>query len=149
MLIMRYQYQEEARHIWNNLVPQSGQAESLQGELLRQIEKIAREAQVNGNVNWDGDFEFFCDFLKEKLTEIDVINDEEKSRVVEALAKFKEHGQYARKLYNKEISDEDFDVMKIAYVENDLYDVVRNAIGAFYAKNKELIPYEANPDIRR
>lgn len=47
------QYFEECRIIWRNFVPKSGQADSLQGEMLRQIEKLRYEAQNNGNINWE------------------------------------------------------------------------------------------------
>ena len=148
---MAYQYKEECRYIWNNLVPKTGQSDNLQGELLRQIEKLAWEAQNNGNINWDYDFEFFCDFLKDTLCNSDVISDDEKKQVSDALNKIKTSGQYAKKFNNGEISDEEIATMKIetAYVEEDLYDIIRNAIGCFYAKNKELISYETNPNVNR
>lgn len=60
-------YLEECKYIWKNLVPKEGQADNLQGELLRQVEKLRYEAQNNGNINWDSDFEFFCEFLKLSL----------------------------------------------------------------------------------
>ena len=34
------QYFDECKYIWKNYVPQAGQADNLQGELLREIEKI-------------------------------------------------------------------------------------------------------------
>lgn len=39
----------------------------MQGELLRQIEKLRCEAQDNGNVNWGEDYSYFCDFINETL----------------------------------------------------------------------------------
>ena len=39
------------RRIWQDLVPEQGQSEWLQGELLRQIEKLRNEALGNGNIN--------------------------------------------------------------------------------------------------
>ena len=47
------QYFDECKYIWKNYVPQAGQADKLQGELLREIEKIRCEAQDNENINWD------------------------------------------------------------------------------------------------
>lgn len=63
------QYFDECKYIWKNYVPQAGQAHNLQGELLREIEKIRCEAQDNGNINWDDDYSYFCDFISGKLTE--------------------------------------------------------------------------------
>jgi len=49
-------YFEEAKQIWVNYVPKSGQSDTVEGELIRAIEKLRYEAQNNGNVNWDQGF---------------------------------------------------------------------------------------------
>ena len=51
---------ETCKKIWHDYVPKSGQSNCVQGELLRQLEALRGEAQDNGNINWDDDFEFFC-----------------------------------------------------------------------------------------
>ena len=56
-----------AQWIWQNLVPKSGQCDSVQGELLRAVEKLSWEAQNNGNANWDSGFERLIDFLEGTL----------------------------------------------------------------------------------
>lgn len=43
---------ETCKRIWKELVPKRGQADSLQGELLRQDEKLGNEARENGNFNF-------------------------------------------------------------------------------------------------
>jgi hypothetical protein len=50
-----------------DLVPRSGQAETVQGELIRAVEKLPDEAQRNGNVNWDDGHEILARFLRETL----------------------------------------------------------------------------------
>ncbi|EEF58881.1 hypothetical protein [Pedosphaera parvula] len=60
-------YFEDAKHIWKTLVPKSGQADTVQGELIRVIERLRWESQNNGNGNWDEGFERFCDFLEQTL----------------------------------------------------------------------------------
>lgn len=57
-------YLEECKDIWKNFVPDSGQSDVLQGELLRMVEKLRWEAQNNGNINWNEDFEYFCFILE-------------------------------------------------------------------------------------
>lgn len=52
--VYNQKYFDECKYIWANYVPKSGQAQNLQGELLREIEKLRCEAQDNGNMNWDG-----------------------------------------------------------------------------------------------
>ena len=53
----------------------------MQGELLREIEKIRCEAQDNGNINWDDDYSYFCDFISGKLTEQPVFSETEKQEI--------------------------------------------------------------------
>lgn len=62
-------YFEEAKHIWQSQVPKSGQADTVDGELIRAVEKLRHEAQNNGNMNWDEGFEMFCSFLWETLND--------------------------------------------------------------------------------
>lgn len=48
---------EEQERLWNELVPRSGQALTVQGELIRCTGKLADEAYRNGNTNWGPGFE--------------------------------------------------------------------------------------------
>lgn len=145
-------YFEEAKYIWKNLVPKNGQANNLQGELLRQLEKLRYEAQNNGNINWDSNFEYFCDFLNDKLCNSEVLYTEEKFSVSNALSKIKTTGQIAFRYNNGEISDEEMEErynFELAYVDDDLYDIVVDAIAVFYINHKQPIPYKVNPNIYR
>src|SRR5262249_37085808 len=58
---------EEAKAIWHMFVPKSGQADTVQGELLRAVEKLRDEATRNGNINWDRGFELLLAYLRERL----------------------------------------------------------------------------------
>ena len=60
-------YFDEARDIWSRHVPPRGQADTVQGELLRGIEKLRWEAQTNGNVNWNDQFESFATWIGRTL----------------------------------------------------------------------------------
>ncbi len=46
-------FQKEFDELWNNLVPHEGNADSLQGELIRIIGRLASEFYRNGNMNWE------------------------------------------------------------------------------------------------
>ena len=139
-------YFKECKFIWKNYVPKSGESDVLQGELLRQLEKLRYEAQNNGNVNWneDEDFAFFCDFLKETLCSQDIFSEEEKKKLVLILDYFKECGNYSMKWYSGQIQDNEVDMNRIAYTKDNLYNIVADAIGRFYSKNPSPIPYEKN-----
>jgi hypothetical protein len=47
-----YQWWEEHEKLWDRLVPSSGQALTVQGELVRCAGKLTDEAYRNGNANW-------------------------------------------------------------------------------------------------
>ena len=66
------QYFQEARQIWKIFVPRSGQASTVQGELLRAVEKLRDEAIRNGNGNWDRGFEILLNYLREHLLNAEV-----------------------------------------------------------------------------
>ena len=58
------QHFDVCKELWKTKVPASGQADTLQGELLREIEKLRCEAMDNGNINWDDNYAYFCDNLR-------------------------------------------------------------------------------------
>jgi hypothetical protein len=60
-------YSEQAQQLWQDYVPDDGQANTVQGELLRVVEKLRDEARRNGNLNWDDNFELMLSFLSDTL----------------------------------------------------------------------------------
>jgi hypothetical protein len=71
-----------ASWIWKNLEPRSGESSSVQGELLRAVAKLRREAVHNGNINWDERYESLVDFLYEHLIEQSALAEETKAEVL-------------------------------------------------------------------
>ena len=61
------EYFEEARSLWLRYVPARGQADTVQGELLRAVEKLRDEAQRNGNLNWRGDHVILARYIRDQL----------------------------------------------------------------------------------
>jgi len=49
-------WQEQHEELWNLLVPSSGLASTVQGELVRIAGRISYEIEGNGGVNWDKDY---------------------------------------------------------------------------------------------
>ncbi|WP_433513222.1 hypothetical protein ACQP2T_57965 [Nonomuraea sp. CA-143628] len=76
MAAMDASYAADARRIWQTHVPRRGQAETVQGELLRAIEKLRDEAQRNGNINWDEHHERLLAYLRETLTRSGLFTEE-------------------------------------------------------------------------
>ncbi len=145
----KQKYFEECKYIWKTYVPKSGQAKTLQGELLREIEKLRCEAQDNGNINWDDDYTYFCDFIVKSISEQSVFSDEEKEDVRKIMQYIQECGLYAKKFKDGKIKEEDSDPNKIAYMEDNLYDIVCDKIGKLQKEHPEPIPYEVNSKIYR
>ncbi|MFF2163785.1 hypothetical protein ACFVWP_24120 [Streptomyces sp. NPDC058175] len=65
---------EEAGRIWGTYVPKRGQADTVQGELIRAVEKLRDEAGRNGNINWDDGFERLVLFLQRTLSDPQVFD---------------------------------------------------------------------------
>lgn len=145
----RQKYYDECKDLWKNCVPKSGQADNLQGELLRQVEKLRGEACGNGNRNWDDNFEWFCDFLTETLLASKLFSEDEQRKIHAALEYIKENGNYARDYIEGRIKEYEVDVLKLAYVNDDLYDYLADAVAVFYISNKNPIVYEAKDFIYR
>lgn len=138
------QYFDECKYIWQNYVPKNGKSYVLQGELLRQIEKLRCEAQDNGNINWSEDLADFCDYIKETLCSEAIFSEEEKAKFILILDYFKECGNYAMQWNNGQISDDEVDMNRIAYTKDNLYDMVADAIGQFQSKFANPIPIDEN-----
>ena len=145
----QFQYFDVCQNIWKTRVPRSGQASTLQGEMLRQAEKLRNEARDNGNLNWDDDFSWFCDFLKETFKESGVFEQDQLNQLLTVLETIKKTGEYAADFNTGHIPEEEVDPDKIAYVEDDLYNFIEDGIALFSMKNPEDIPYEENEFIHR
>ena len=60
-----------------------------------------------------------------------------------------ECGNYAVRYNKGQIPDKELDVDKIAYVDDNLYDIVANAIGKLQIRHPDPIPFEKNSEIKR
>lgn len=119
---------DEARHIWQTYVPRSGQADTIQGELLRAVEKFRDEAIRNGNGNWDEGFEILLRYLEEHLFDREVYSDsaiEETRKILTRLRDFE----------NPLLDDEPYDELGNRVVE--------------YFRQKGSQPHTLNPRLRR
>lgn len=74
---MTMKYSKEEGIFWELYVPEKGQADTVQGELLRAMAKIFHETWRNGNINWDKSHEMFLDYLREHLMDTTVFTVQE------------------------------------------------------------------------
>lgn len=80
-------YFEEARRLWQTAVPPQGQAHTVQGELLRAVEKLRDEARRNGNSNWDDGHAILVEFLRDTLMGADVFDPTAQDEITKDLAR--------------------------------------------------------------
>lgn len=141
-------YLAQCRTIWQNWVPRSGQSDVLQGELLRACEKLRHEAQDNGNINWDDqDFPFLCDFLRDTLCSQSIFTKAEKQRITLAANHLRACGSYAFRFNNGEIPEDAVNPDILVYMNDNLYDILADAVGYLYLKHPEPIPHAHNPNL--
>ena len=60
-------WRTEFKRLWKDLVPLQGQANTLQGELVRAIGRLKDEAFRNGNQNFGRNHRMLCEFIRENL----------------------------------------------------------------------------------
>jgi len=131
-----------ASWVWHNLVPPSGQAGTVQGELLRAVEKLRWEAQENGNINWDDGFLILISFLEQHLLNSPVFSPADRAALQGDLGRLRDFLPV-----DELISDED--TGSLPYVGDDLYDRLTSCVVAFVRANPHPLPYPANPRLRR
>jgi hypothetical protein len=70
--------------LWDELVPRSGRAPTLQGELIRATGRLSDEAFRNGNANWGPMHDGFLDLCVAVLTGDETLTAEQRESVVRA-----------------------------------------------------------------
>jgi hypothetical protein len=80
-----YNWKKEHTRLWAELVPKSGQAPTLQGELIRIAGKLTDQAFRNGNTNWDADHERMWRFVGKHLDDSSTFSKEERALIREKI----------------------------------------------------------------
>jgi hypothetical protein len=120
--------QELASWIWFNLVPSHGQSKTVQGELLRCVERLRWEAQNNGNMNWDFGYADLIEYLERTLCSDAGLSEERQRAIREDLALLRDHGD--------------------AYMEDDLYERLTGHVAAYCRMHPQLIFRQIDPNRR-
>lgn len=66
MTTFRIKHRDVYDRVWKD-VPDAGQSLTVQGELLRAVEKLWDEAERNGNINWDDGHRTLLAYLRSHL----------------------------------------------------------------------------------
>ena len=121
-----------ASWIWKNLVPRAGESSSVQGELLRAVEKLRWEAIHNGNINWDERYECLIDFLYGQLIEQSALAEDIKAGVLLDL------GRLRHFITPDQLQDRSQDAL-LPCVDEDVYDRLTAAVVEFSRLNPVII----------
>jgi hypothetical protein len=138
-----------AKWIWQNLVPKSGQAASVQGELLRAVEKLRWEAQENGNMNWDDGFVSLLSFLEYQVLSFKDLPPEFTQRLLNDVETLKSYVPPPEDDVAATEDDDEISAESLPYTEDDLYDRLEAFVVAFSRAHPELIPHQPNLQLRR
>jgi hypothetical protein len=76
-------WKKEHSRLWDELVPPSGPAKTVQGEVIRVVGKLTREAYTNGNINWDKSCALMWRFVARTLDDPGTFSPEERARINE------------------------------------------------------------------
>lgn len=123
------EYFEKAKYLWQNFVPESGQAETVQGELIRAIEKLRDEAQRNGNINWDIGHEILAKYIENILIQCKEFTDEQADQIKLDISRLLDY--------------------ESPCTEDEIYDRLTNRIVDWYLKNEKPIANKHNPNLHR
>ena len=113
------------RWLWERLVPRSGPADTVQGELRRAAGNLRDEALRNGNANWSDIHEEQRRFLKKHLSSSDCLTEQQRRDVRSALRRLADH--------------------EYPYIKDDLYDFLEDCVVMYCRAHPELIPLDG-PD---
>lgn len=128
-------YEKEYRELWDSLVPQSGQANTIQGELVRVIGRLASECYRNGNANWNRGFRIYTNFLARHLTDERIFDAQALSQIKEDLQTIRKFGSDSRTLkYSK---------------EEDEFDRITDRVVEWCQNRPEPIERKINPKLKR
>ncbi len=78
-----------------------------------------------------------------------VFSESEKEEISVIMDYITKCGLYAQKLCEGEISDKNIDISKIAYTDDNLYDIIADKIGKLQREFPQPIPYHADKNIKR
>ena len=127
-----YDWKKEHERLWAALVPNNGQADTLQGELIRIIGTLTDEAYRNGNVNWDFDCEVMWRFVADHLNDPVPFTEKEREEIRNLVEEIVE---------NKDCPDVSGDGSALCLINEKVVD--------WCIAHPAEIPHKKNPKLRR
>jgi hypothetical protein len=113
-------YPEALYKIWNEMVPREGPAPTVQGELLRSVEKLREEAQQHANAHYRKTHKRMAVFVRDTLIGSGIFDKTEQERIRSEAGRLMKAGK--------------------PVVEDQLYDHLVDQVCVFYTKHPAPIP---------
>ncbi len=82
-------WKQQFSELWDLLVPGSGKADSIQGELIRICGRLSDELERNGGINWDSDYNKMADTFVELLKQGEQLSQADLSKVTSIIKNIK------------------------------------------------------------
>ncbi len=120
------QYDAEYCQLWKKLVPKSGRAETLQGELVRIIGRLASEYYRNGNMNWENGYDAMLSFLSNTLQTSGNFDEDLAGTIELDVAEIRQNAESGACPYTE---------------DEDEYDRLTDRVVEWCRYNSELIPF--------
>ena len=121
-------YDRLGRQIWKQFVPPRGQAEFVQGELLRAVAKLRDEAQRNANANFNaGCHALLVEYLRAELPDTSIFDGHTIDQINADLDKVGTKDQ--------------------PYLDDDIYDRLGERVIDWCMANAAAVPHTYNPEL--
>ncbi|MBR5372476.1 MAG: hypothetical protein IK130_09710 [Oscillospiraceae bacterium] len=132
--ILGYQQKhfEICNRLWREYIPDRGQCTCVQGEMLREIEKLRYEAFQNGNVNWCETFSWFCDNVYSILESGSMFDAQRLGLLRAALDFLKVCGETKR-----------------VHTQDDVYDYIEDGIAEYAKAIPDPVPFNPTRTLDR
>jgi polyhydroxyalkanoate synthesis regulator phasin len=126
---MNKEYFKLAQDIWEKDVPQNGQSKTIQGELIRSIEKLREEAQRNGNANYDEGHSMMLEYVSDILIDNKVFSDKQNTKIKEIISELEKKDQIT--------------------IKDRYYDFLTERVVDWYLENTDDNFRKENPNLKR
>lgn len=123
-------WRSEFKRLWTNLVPSQGQANTVQGELVRAVGRLKDEAYRNGNQNFGKNHQMLCKFVRQTLKDPKVFDPEGLKEIDESVDRIL-----------------DFEHPDVSGTSTCFHRLFERTV-QWCEKHPDLIPREPNPALR-
>lgn len=125
----KQEYFEKAAFLWQTYVPRTGQADTVQGELIRAVENLRDEAQRNGNANWDKGHIILARYIESTLLGSGIFTAQQNENILSDIGKLLDRTTLC--------------------LEDDIYDRLTKRVVDWYIAHPDPIAHHKNPALHR